>query len=200
MGRTVRVFSALAAGTLAFVVGTSTAHAILSPEGQKCQAAIGKEGLKFIQGQLKIRSKCIEANLKEPGSCTGPDSEALGKLSEKLSKGITKKCTFDFNTPGNIRALGFPGQCSDPNPGDGFTLTDLINCIESSHEDIVTGTCGGGNNTGQACNVLADCPDQGPGTYCAGILGFEYDSTVTGAQDSEHLVCQKSVGKNSSKF
>jgi hypothetical protein len=196
MGRRVRFLSALAAGTLAFVVGTSTAHA-LTADQFKCQKAIAKEGAKFVLGELKAHQKCIGANLKTPASCAGAD---LTKLRDKLDAGLAKACTFATNTPGNLAAIGFPGPCTDANPVDKFTLADLQDCIQDSHEDVLTGVCGGGTNTGQACNLLSDCPDQGSGTYCRGMIGVEYDSTVVnGPLTGTQLKCQQEIAKNAVK-
>ena len=64
MGRRVRLGSALVAGTLAFVVvGTSTAHAILSTSRYKCQTAIANEGGKYVKGKLKLIQKCKETRI-----------------------------------------------------------------------------------------------------------------------------------------
>jgi hypothetical protein len=106
MGRRVRLGSALVAGTLAFVVvGTSTAHAILSQTGYKCQTAIANEAGKYVKGKLKLIQKCKDANLATPGSCLAPDAAALTKLDDKLSSGLAKKCSFD-GLGDNLRASG----------------------------------------------------------------------------------------------
>lgn len=199
MERSVRILSAFAAGTLAFVVGTSTAHAI-NPDQLKCQKTIAKEAGKFVKGQLKLRQKCLDANLATPSSCTTPaDPAALQKLVDKLRSGLEKGCTFSTNTPGNLASIGFPGPCPDPDSLNGFTLTDLQDCIENSHRDALTGVCDGGTNKGQACTVLSDCPDGGPGTFCLGMLGVEYDADITSLTDAA-LKCQKEIAKDSAKY
>ncbi len=200
MGRTARCLSALAAGMLAFVVGTSTAHA-LSKDQYKCQTAIAKEGLKYVSKRLKTIQKCNDANLALANSCPAPD---FTKLIEKLRSGIAKKCSFDKLGPGfdddNLATIGFPGPCRDPNPANGFTVTDLEDCIESSHTLLMTGLCSGGTNTGESCTTIADCPDQGAGTACQGIIPTEYDPSVTGPLTGATLKCQSAVSKNSIKF
>ncbi len=114
MGRRVRLGSALVAGTLAFVVvGTSTAHAILSQTGYKCQTAIANEAGKYVKGKLKLIQKCKDANLATPGSCLAPDPAALTKLDDKLNAGLAKKCSFDGLDADNLARLGFPGPCAD---------------------------------------------------------------------------------------
>lgn len=179
MGRRVRNLSALAAGVLAFVVGTSTAHAFTDSRQIKCQKAIAKESLKFVQGQLKIRSKCIDANLKEAGSCLAPDSAALTKASDKLRAGLAKACSFI--TTGfppadvdNLFQMGFPGACPDANPANGFTVTDLQDCIVSTHEDIVVNS----------------------------ILPLQYDSSIVAGPltDKDQISCQKNLSKAPTKF
>lgn len=182
MGRRIRLLSALAAGTLACVVGTSTAHALLTATQYKCQTAIAKEGGNFVKGELKAWQKCINADLVTPGSCSAPD---LTKLRAKLGAGLAKKCTF-LNTssvdvtPGNLASIGFPGPCPEPNKLDGFTLLDLQNCIEDSHEAIIRGGCAGGINAGETCATILDCPDQSAGTFCRRGLGGCWGGTNTG--------------------
>src|SRR5688572_6304714 len=95
MGRRVRIMSALVAGTLAFVVGTSTAHAILKSDQYKCQTAIAKEGASYLTKKLKLIQKCKDADLATPGSCAAPDPAAIQKLEDKLAAGLAKKCAFD---------------------------------------------------------------------------------------------------------
>lgn len=180
MGRRVRNLSALVAGVLAFVVGTSTAHAALDSIQFKCQQTIAKEGLKFVQGQLKIRQKCIDANLKAAGSCASPDSAALAKTVDKLRSGLAKKCTFGgFGDPvaaqgDNLFLMGFPGACADPDPGDKFTLADLQDCIETTHRDLVVNS----------------------------ILPLQYDSTIVNGPitDKDQSSCQKNLAKGPTKF
>jgi hypothetical protein len=204
MGRRVRIMSALVAGTLAFVVGTSTAHAILKSDQYKCQTAIAKEGASYLTKKLKLIQKCKDADLATPGSCAAPDPAAIQKLEDKLAAGLAKKCAFDKLGPGfdapNIAALGFPGPCTDANPGDEFTLADLQDCIKDSHDAALSGVCFGGTNLGEACTTLANCPDQGPGTSCRGIVGVEYDTTLSGPLTGDTLKCQREVAKNSAKF
>jgi hypothetical protein len=202
MGRRVRILSALVAGTLAFVVGSSTAHA-LSGDRLKCQKGIAKEAGKYVNGKLKVLQKCLNANLGAPGTCAAPDAEAIAKLVSKLNAGLDKACGFaDF--PGtdddNLAVIGFPGPCGDVDPLNGFNVGDLKACILESHDTIISGACGGGTNSSQSCNVLADCPDTGPGTFCRGFINTEYDSTVVLPLGSDDIKCQKEVGKAGAKF
>lgn len=200
MGRRVRILSALVAGTLAFAVGAPTAHAL---EGArlKCQKAIAKEAGKYVNGKLKVLQKCKDANLTSPGDCTAPDAGALQKLHDKLFAGLAKACSF---TPGtdddNLKAMGFPGPCEDANPGNGFTVGDLQDCILETHDRILQGECKGGVNNGQECNLVTECPDFGPGTSCTSVIGVEYDSTVVGPLMGTTLKCQKEVSKNAGKL
>ncbi len=204
MGRRVRILSALVAGTLAFVVGTPTAHAILSKDQYKCQAAISKEATSYVTKKLKIIQKCKDAELAVPGTCPTPDALALQALADKLDAGLAKKCAFDKLGPGfdddNLSQMGFPGPCTDTNPGDGFTLLDLQDCILASHDNIFTGVCRGGTNLGEVCAVVGDCPDSGPGTACDGYLRTQYDPDVGGPIANTKLKCQREVAKNAAKF
>jgi len=196
-----QVLSALVAVAIGAVGLSSPAHAVnLSKTQLKCQKAIGQGGAKFVNGQLKVRQKCINSNLTNPGSCTSVD---VSKLEAKLASGIAKAC--DFGTPlatsVNLGTIGFPGPCNDPNTLDGFTLADLQACIQDSHEAAILGVCFGGTNTGEACSLLADCPDTGPGTSCNGMLSVEYDSTiVAGPLTGTALKCQKEIAKNEAKL
>lgn len=203
MGRTVRILSALVAGTLAVVVGTPTAHALISSDHLKCQLAIAKEARVYVTKKLKIIQKCMDADLAEPGSCSLSSREmldALRKLEDKLLAGLAKSCSFELGVTddNNLMAMGFPGACPDFT-GEGFTLDDLQECILSTHDQIF-GACGGGTNLGEPCLVLANCPDTGPGTYCHGLLRTEYDPAVVGPLTDTKLMCQKAYARSSGKF
>lgn len=206
MERRGKLALALVAGMLAFVVGSSTtAHAVINSAKFKCQASIAKEGTKYVQSLLKLYQKCRNANLKTPGSCTNPDPEDVNKIIANVKKGLTKKCTFlDSNdndvTPENLLRLGFPGPCTDPNTLNGFTMTDLQNCIADSHLNRVVGVCTGPGNLNEACTTLGDCPAQGVLNTCTGMLSFEYDSTVVGPLTGTRLPCQVEVGKSMNKY
>jgi hypothetical protein len=169
----VEFLSAFAAGVLAIVVGTSTAHAANTTFG--CQKAIAKEALGFVKSELKIRQKCINANLKEAGSCAAPDAAAIQKAKDKLNSGLAKKCDFSpGNTADALAVLGFPGACADANPLDGFTLSDLQTCISTTHEDAVVNA----------------------------MLPLEYDSTIVNGPltDKDQSACQKNISKATSSL
>ena len=52
------------------------------------------------------------------------------------------------------------GACWD------FLTCGLIGTFDPSV--VTTGTCSGGTNSGESCQLLSDCPDQSPGTSCSG--------------------------------
>jgi hypothetical protein len=169
MKRKVQLLSALVAGMLGVVGVTSSAHALLSKAQYKCQTTIAKEGGKFVKGVLKAHQKCIEKNLKTPGTCPAAD---LTKLEAKLDSGIRKACDFSpASTAAALSIIGFPGVCSDPNPGDSFTLSDLVLCIKSGHEEIVDT-----------------------------MIDIEYDPAIqAGPLADTALKCQKEIAKNAGK-
>jgi hypothetical protein len=122
-----------------FALAGTNASALEGKEQIKCSAAIAKAGLAFVKGKLKLLQKCKNANLKD-ASCAAPDPEAVTKLETKLSDTITKSCS-DFpggpaNIPANLEAMGFPGGCVDGTPAS-FELSELIDCMKTSHADIV---------------------------------------------------------------
>jgi hypothetical protein len=162
--------AAVATGTLALVVGTSTAHAALNKDQLKCVKTITKEGLKFVKGQLKLRQQCRNTNLQGDTCVLPGDPDALQGLVDKLRSGLAKGCTFDTNTPGNLATIGFPGPCLDVNSGDGFTLTDLQDCIEDTHRDA-----------------------------SEDMIDNEYDADLTTLMDTA-LKCQKEIAKNLAKY
>ncbi len=140
----------------------------LSKSQMKCSVAIGKVGLAFVRAKLNLDHKCLNADLAEPGSCAAPDTAATVKVDAKLQDALTKHCALP---PASFAGLGFPGPCTDPNPADGFTTADLIDCIRTSHDDIV----------GQ-------------------MLALEYDPTSTGPLSKPQRACQATVGKQSTAF
>ena len=135
MRRTPRILSALAAGIVAFAVGTSPAHAG-GDIFQKCRQSIAKAGLSYSTGLLKLYQKCKNADLKSPGSCAAPDPAAITKLQGKLSGSIMKGCPLQ---PVQFEeGMGFPGVCApDPTPLDLFSLADVTTCIQSTHDTAV---------------------------------------------------------------
>lgn len=192
MGRSVRLLSGFVAGALAFVVGSPTAYALSSAQ-YKCQTTIAKEGGKYFTGKLKLLQKCRDANLAAPNTCTSVDTT---KLVDKLNAGLDKACSIGVS---QLKGMGFPGPCPDPNTANGFTTDDLKACILESHDKILEGECDGGTNRGQVCTLVSDCPDSGPGTACRSILTTEYDPTVSGPLLGTTLKCQKEVAKNGAK-
>ncbi|MEB2285656.1 MAG: hypothetical protein OZ922_13340 [Myxococcales bacterium] len=198
MGRSLRVLSVLATGALVLVVGTPTAHgAILGKPRYQCQAAIAKEAGKYVNGKLKLITKCNDLRLAG-GSCSAPDAAALQKLAAKLDAGLAKKCSF---TPGtdddNLAVIGFPGPCFDADASNGFTISDLQACIKNSHDRILQGVCDGGTNQDASCTVDGDCA--GGGT-CRSIERLVYDPSIAGPLSGTSLSCQKEVAKQSLKL
>jgi hypothetical protein len=156
-----RTGASLLIGLLIACCVASSAHAL--DRRQKCALAIPKAAQRYLAGRLKLEQKCKNANL-EDGSCTTPDVLAVGKLETKLDAAIAKACSI---TPSELRLIGFPGPCSDTNPGDDFTPADLHTCIKGSHDAFLTA-----------------------------VLALAYDSTVTGPLGDDHE-CQAEVAKQS---
>src|SRR6185369_16144804 len=150
--------------TIALGVGVvSTAHALPNPAFLPCQEAIAKGSLKFASGKLKAKQKCINKDLKSPGDCDqAATAAAIAKLQTKLNEAIDKKCP-PIGTNG-LTQLGFPGKCSDPTPGDAFTVADLKDCMFNSHEDAVDS-----------------------------LLDIEYGTTTGPITDSALLKCQTTI-------
>jgi hypothetical protein len=161
--------SILVAGMLVALFGASPAQAqVLDGARLKCAVAIPKNAQKFLVSKLKLIHKCRNANLKD-GSCATPDPQAIAKIDGKLTAAIDKACSFTPATVvANLAAIGFPGPCTDANPGDGFTLADLKDCIQSSHEDFI-----------------------------AEVLDIQYDTTLPPTLPSADLKCQAEVAKQS---
>ena len=160
--------SVLVAGMLALVATASPAQ-VLDKSFVKCFQSVTKGGLGLVKTELKLYEKCHDANLKD-GSCTAPDPGAITKAEGKLTTTIQKGCPFTPLILG-AQGLGFPGPCTDPNPGDGFTVADLALCMQTSHENIVSE-----------------------------MLALEYDSSLTGPLAPTDLKCQEEVGKLSGAF
>ena len=53
------------------------ATAALTPDQIKCTTAIGKVGLAFVRGKLKLNQKCRNAELTAPGSCAAPAAMSI---------------------------------------------------------------------------------------------------------------------------
>ena len=128
--------SILVAGILTVVLTAPPAHAALSAIQRTCFQAIAKASQGFVKGKLKLLQKCRNAELKAAGNCTTPDQVAIDKLEAKLAAGIDKGCTFvPFGT--NLKNMGYPGPCADADPSNGFLLSDLRDCIKTTHTTII---------------------------------------------------------------
>lgn len=128
----------------------------------KCSNTIAKVGLSIVRGMTKLEQKCRSATLAGT-PCSGADPAAIAKIEASARNALAKTCT----TPG-LGGLGFPGPCPDVDAGDGFTSTDLGECIVSSHESIV-----------------------------GEMLDLQYDSTVAGPLTKAPLACQREIAKQS---
>ncbi len=129
--------SVLAAGIATLSLLVSPAHAgqpLLSDSQLKCSAALAKGGIGFVKGKLKLLQKCRNAELKENGSCTAPETEKVTKLEDKLASTIAKAC--EGIPIGNYKVMGFPGPCADATPAS-FTFAELQLCMKTSHTNLV---------------------------------------------------------------
>ena len=59
----------------------------------KCANTIGKLGLGYVRGAMKIEQRCRNAVLTG-GTCSGPDPAAMAKLEGALRTGLAKACTL----------------------------------------------------------------------------------------------------------
>jgi hypothetical protein len=125
--------SALVAAIVTIAVSGSSAHALTSSE-VKCITSIAKASQNFVKSKLKLLQKCKNANLKD-ASCPAPAGDKVSKLEDKLTGAIGKAC--GTMNAFNISNMGFPGPCTDANPGNGFTLSDIQDCMKTSHTAIV---------------------------------------------------------------
>ncbi|MCC6849510.1 MAG: hypothetical protein IT294_13495 [Deltaproteobacteria bacterium] len=164
IGRTRASF--IVAGLTAVMLTASHADAQLSKNRLKCLLASAKASQKYTIGKLKLLQKCKNTHLKD-GTCPTPDAGALAKIDGKLSSSIAKSCAL---TPTDFDLMGFPGPCTDPDPGDGFTTADLQLCMKDTHDAFVTAA-----------------------------MALAYDATVTGPLGDD-LKCQTEVAKQTTGF
>lgn len=122
----------------ALVLGSAPqAHAVLSPILAVCRQGVAKLSLKFTAKKMGLSQKCYAKNLAAPGSCslTGL-ATTIDTLKTVLRDGIAVKCPAGTFTPATLMGLlDYPGKCEDANLADGFTLTDLQDCMVNSHAD-----------------------------------------------------------------
>ncbi len=130
-----KVRSFVALSMSAFVLVTApTSHGFLSFEQTRCLTAITTEGRRFVNAKLSVIRRCKDADFKESGACTTPDSVALAVIDDRLAQRLDDRCTI---SPANLADMGFPGLCQDPNPADGFTTEDLKACMQTNHQAAV---------------------------------------------------------------
>jgi hypothetical protein len=123
---------------LVLLVASKPANA-LNDTQKKCQATIGKTAGKFIKAYLKERSKYSDKQLKDGSGDLTQRNEKIAKAVSKAKAALDKKCGSAVfgggsNVPNSLKTIGFPGKCGDPDSTNGFTITDLQNCIIDTHE------------------------------------------------------------------
>lgn len=174
-----------------------------------CQDAIMQARRAFASELLELEQRCRDADLRAPGTCPSPPSaaalivtRALERMRNRFTASLRARLVRGCGEPGaaTLAALFFPGRCPDPDPSGGFTSEDLAQCIRTSTERAVGGSCGGGTNRGEACRVVADCPDVGPGTTCRGLLTTTWDPTIVGPLPPGIQRCQRAIAKQSRRF
>src|SRR5437868_4305903 len=124
---------------LALALTTAREAAAAFPtDGQSCRRGIAAHSRKFLQRMMHTIQKCKSENVQDPTSCTPPaPPESISALEAKLQSGVQRTCG---TTPeGYLGAgyLNYPGPCSDLTTGDGFTLSDLEDCLRTSHESAI---------------------------------------------------------------
>ncbi len=153
------------AGVLATVLPSAAAS--LSKTQVRCVTTIGKVGLGLVRTTLKLEQQCHNDALAG-GGCTAPSPGRLGKLAAAARARLTKACALPA---AGLRGLGFPGPCPDADPGDGFTPSDLADCILQSHDEIV-----------------------------GEMLTLQYDGTLMPPLPKARLACQREIAKRSAAF
>lgn len=108
-----------------------------------CRKGIALSSRILVQRDLKTIQQCNNSALQSPGSCLPPGPPTtLTKLELTFRDRLAKSCA---TTPDAFLAdgyLNYPGPCSDPTPGDMFTIADLQSCLLASHEAAVNSLIG----------------------------------------------------------
>jgi hypothetical protein len=138
MTRTRFVRGTIAVVTLLLTTAT-VASATIPVEVQACRRGVAGFSASLVQRALKTIQSCNDKALQSPGGGCVPPAPAstIAALEKALREGITRTCG---TLPDNLLGAGYlnyPGPCSDPTPGNGFTQSDLYTCLVSSHEDAV---------------------------------------------------------------
>lgn len=133
----VRIPGAVMAVAIA-LVSSLHAEAALNPAVQPCRVAVAKYSGKFVAKRMKAFQKCREIDFRSAGACTPAIlAPKIAALEQKLRDGIASRCGSLSTVFLGAGFLDFPGKCADTNPVDGFTLTDLQDCMVTSHGDAV---------------------------------------------------------------
>ncbi len=132
---------ALARVCFALALAVTTAReagAVFPIGGQSCRRGIAAYSRKFVQRMMRTIQKCNDKNVRYPGSCTPPaPPESIGILEGKLQSGVQRTCQTTPEAYLGAGYLNYPGPCSDLTTGDGFTLGDLKDCLQTSHESAI---------------------------------------------------------------
>ena len=134
----------------------------------KCLTTIGKAGLTFVRQKPKLSPEVPERRARKSRQLCGPGRDQARQDRYRPRHVLQKTCTLASQ---GLAGIGFPGPCTDANPADGFTPADLVDCIRTSHDDIL-----------------------------AKMTALQYDPTLIGPITKPQLACQQAVAKQSAGF
>jgi hypothetical protein len=184
MRRDPRTIAVLLACCATLIVGASPARA-LNVSQRKCLEAVAKDAAKFTKTYLKERKKYADKQLQDGMGDAEERDAKIAKATSKLRGRIAKKCGPPaLPDPAlGLKFLGFPGKCPDPDTGDGFTPSDLVDCIVATHGHLADG----------ARESIADQ-----------LFALEYGvNGVDGAsplRPASPIKCQEAISKSAQKF
>ncbi len=175
-----RTLGMILAGTLMLLV-SGRAYA----EPVACQRAIAKANAKYVQAKVKALQKCndLVVNNAMPGPC--PDATASAKISKAASK---LRVAIDKGCGGDDKVCG--------TGGDDDSLASI---------GWGSGTCPNFEN-GSCNNAVTDCGDVSDCLLCVDdaavnqAMTLYYGSLDQSATDSAVIMCQRAIGKETSKF
>ncbi len=142
----------------------------------KCQIAIAKSAVKFLQAKSKTLNKCVDAKLKgKTGFTAGvacPAADSSGKTAAAIAKAEQKKVAAICKACGAGGDADKNSQCDSP--GTAFGLATIVNTPYSCLDVTVPG--------GEDCGAIA-VSDLASYVHCIDCV-LEYKADCTSAAGS----------------
>ncbi len=114
----------------------------LSGDDEQCARTIARQGQIFLERTFRARTRCFELQLEgrisnaincraEPPTGDDDTDRLIAKATARLTDKIRRGCKG-----ASLTAIGFPGSACLTVRGNGFSVSELTQCILTTHEGV----------------------------------------------------------------